>query len=60
VHPAQCHVTNTATWHVRYTLERQVVGWLHHQPNVGNGVADLLTLVETQAADDTVWNAEGD
>ena len=41
-------------------LEREVVGGLTDQPQVGDGVADLGALVEAEAADDLVGQADRD
>ena len=49
---------DAAARHVDDALERQVVGRLHHGAHVGDGVADLLPLVEAQAADHAIWHAE--
>ena len=41
-------------------LEGEVVGRLDDQAEVGDGVADLGALVEAEAADDLVGEADGD
>ena len=41
-------------------LEREVVGGLGDEAEVGEGVADLGALVEAEAADDLVGQADGD
>ena len=57
---AQGGGADAAAGEVDDALEGQVVGGLVQEAGVGDGVADFLALVEAQAADDAVGDAEGD
>ena len=53
-------VTKAALGPIDDTLESEVVGRLDDQPEVGDRVADLGPLVEAEAADDLIAEANGD
>ena len=57
---AQAGGTQAALGNVDDALEGEVVVGLDDDPQVGDGVADLLALVEAGAADDPVGDADGD
>src|SRR6185437_14791611 len=60
VHRRDRLVAEAALGRVDHPLERQVVRRRLNQAQVGDRVADLRTLVETEAADDLVWQADRD
>src|SRR6185437_15942445 len=50
---------DAAARHIDDALESEIVRRLMNEPQIGERVADLLALVEAQAADDAISQAEG-
>ena len=53
-------VANAAFRHIDDAFEGEIVGRLHHHPEIGQGVADFLAFIESQAAHHLVGHAGGD
>ena len=53
-------VAQAALGHIDDPLERQIVGRLVHQPQIGQRIADFGALIEAEAADDAIGQADLD